>query len=133
MGKPLPKCSKRLTPDQQKVFINNGFTNTLLHAVIKKGWDKKDIDNFIYVYNHNTRSQVKIPVLMVGMTQEIARMKRASARGGQQWQYQRHRSWWNFPWFAEEYPCRIRRSKAATLLQARYRSPQRDPEVPKVN
>ena len=82
MGKPLPKCSKKLTPDQQKVFINNGFTNALLHAVIKKGWDKKDIENFILVYKHNTGSQVKIPVLTVGMTQEIARMKRASAREG---------------------------------------------------
>ena len=81
MGKPLPKCSKKLTPDQQKVFINNGFTNALLHAVIKKGWDKKDIENFILVYKHNTGSQVKVPVLTVGMTQEIARMKRASARG----------------------------------------------------
>ena len=80
MGKPLPKSSKKLTPDQQKVFINNGFTNALLHAVIKKGWDKKDIENFILVYKHNTGSQVKIPVLTVGMTQEIARMKRASAR-----------------------------------------------------
>ena len=82
MGKPLPKCSKKLTPDQQKVFINNGFTNALLHAVIKKGWDKKDIENFILTYKHNTGSQVKIPVLTVGMTQEIARMKRASAREG---------------------------------------------------
>ena len=82
MGKPLPKCSKKLTPDQQKVFINNGFTNALLHAVIKKGWDKKDIENFILVYKHNTGSQVKIPVLTVGMTQEIAHMKRASAREG---------------------------------------------------
>ena len=82
MGKPLPKCSKKLTPDQQKVFINNGFTNALLHAVIKKGWDKKDIENFILTYKHNTGSQVKIPVLTMGMTQEIARMKRASAREG---------------------------------------------------
>ena len=82
MGKPLPKCSKKLTPDQQKVFINNGFTNALLHAVIKKGWDKKDIENFILLYKHNTGSQVKIPVLTVGMTQEIARMKRASVREG---------------------------------------------------
>ena len=82
MGKPLPKCSKKLTPDQQKVFINNGFTNALLHAVIKKGWDKKDIENFILTYKHNTGSQVKIPVLTVGMTQEIARMKRASTREG---------------------------------------------------
>ena len=82
MGKPIPKSSKKLTPDQQKVFINNGFTNALLHAVIKKGWDKKDIENFILTYKHNTGSQVKIPVLTVGMTQEIARMKRASAREG---------------------------------------------------
>ena len=80
MGKPLPKSSKKLTPDQQKVFIKNGFTNALLHAVIKKGWDKKDIENFILVYKHNTGSQVRMPVLTVGMTQEIACMKRASAR-----------------------------------------------------
>ena len=80
MGKSLPKCSKRLTPDQQRVFISNGFTNALMHAVIKKGWDKKDIDDFILLFNHNTKSNVKLPVLTVGMTQEIARMKRASAR-----------------------------------------------------
>ena len=81
MGKPLPKCAKRLTPDQQKIFIAKGFTPGLLHAVIKKGWDKKDIDNFIMTYNFNTKSEVQIPVLTVGMTQEIAHRKRAAGRG----------------------------------------------------
>ena len=81
MVKPTPKCAKRLTTDQQKIFIAKGFTPGLLHAVIKKGWDKKDIDNFIITYNYNTKSQVKMPVLTVGMTQEIARLKRANSRG----------------------------------------------------
>ena len=82
MVRPMPKCAKRLTPDQQKIFIAKGFTPGLLHAVIKKGWDKKDIDNFIITYNFNTKSNVDIPVLTVGMTQEIARRKRANDRGG---------------------------------------------------
>ena len=81
MVKPTPKCAKRLTPDQQKIFIAKGFTPGLLHAVIKKDWDKKDIDNFIITYNYNTKSAIPIPVLTVGMTQEIVCQKRASNRG----------------------------------------------------
>ena len=82
MVKPTPRrTSRTLTPDQQKIFLDKGFTAGLLHAVIKKGWDKRDIDNFILVHNHNTGSHVKIPVLTVGMTQEIARLKRAASRG----------------------------------------------------
>ena len=81
MVKPPRKTSRTLTPDQQKIFLDKGFNVALLHAVIKKGWDKKDIDNYILVHNHNTGSHVKIPVLTVGMNQEIARMKRAANRG----------------------------------------------------
>ena len=81
MVKPQSRTSKTLTPDQQNIFLSKGFNTALLHAVIKKGWDKKDIDNYILVHNHNTGSHVSIPVLTVGMNQEIARMKRAANRG----------------------------------------------------
>ena len=54
MGKPTPKKSRcRLSREEETVFINNGFTATLQHAVIQRGWDKKDIEDFIIMYNHN--------------------------------------------------------------------------------
>ena len=46
----------------------------------RKDGTRRTLKTSFYVYKHNTGSQVKIPVLTVGMTQEIARMKRASAR-----------------------------------------------------
>ena len=81
MVKQQCRTSKTLTLDQQKIFLSKGFNTALLHAVIKKGWDKKDIDNYILVHNHNTGSHVSLPVLTVGMNQEIARMKRSANRG----------------------------------------------------
>ena len=83
MGKPAPehpKHVKKLNKNQMMVFLNNGFSQALASAVIKQGWDKKDIENFILLHNHNTGSQVPIPTLTVGMHQEIARMKRAAKR-----------------------------------------------------
>ena len=81
MGKPTPKkCRRRLSKEEETVFINNGFTATLQHAVIQRGWGKKDIEDFIIMYNHNNNSKIPVPTLTKGMQQEIERQKRASQR-----------------------------------------------------
>ena len=84
MGKPIPKkCRRRLSKEEETVFVNNGFTATLQHAVIQRGWDKKDIEDFIIMYNHNNNSKIPVPTLTKGMQQEIERQKRASQRNQQ--------------------------------------------------
>ena len=60
--------------------MNNGFTLALQHAVIARGWDKKDIKDFIIMYNHNNKSKIPIPTLTKAMQQEIQWQKRASQR-----------------------------------------------------
>ena len=81
MGKPTPKKSRhRLSKEEETVFINNRFTATLQHAVIQRGWDKKDIEDFIIMYNHNNRTKIPVPMLTKGMQQEIEWQKRASQR-----------------------------------------------------
>ena len=81
MGKPTPKkCRHRLSKEEETVFVNNGFTPALQHAVIARGWDRKDIEDFIIMYNHNNKSKIPVPALTKGMQQEIERQKRASQR-----------------------------------------------------
>ena len=81
MGKPTPKKSRcRLSKEEEIVFVNNGFTPALQHAVIKRGWDKTDIEDFIIMYNHNNKSKIPVPALTKGMQQEIDWQKRASQR-----------------------------------------------------
>ena len=81
MGKPTPKKTRhRLSKEEETVFVNNGFTATLQHAVIQRGWDKKDIEDFIIMYNHNNSTKIPVPMLTKGMQQEIERQKRASQR-----------------------------------------------------
>ena len=81
MGKPTPKKSRcRLSKEEEVVFVNNGFTLALQHAVITRGWDQKDIEDFIIMYNHNNRSKIPVPALTKGMQQEIEQQKRASQR-----------------------------------------------------
>ena len=81
MGKPTPKkCRCRLSKEEETVFVNNGFTPALQHAVIARGWDWKDIEDFIIMYNHNNKSKILVPALTKGIQQEIERQKRASKR-----------------------------------------------------
>ena len=81
MGKPKPKkCRCRLSKEKETVFVNNGFTPALQHAVIAEGWDQKDIKDFIIMYNHNNNSKIAVPTLTKGMQQEIEQQKRASQR-----------------------------------------------------
>ena len=81
MGKPTPKkCRHRLSKEDETVFVNNGFTPALQHAVIARGWDQKDIKDFIIMYNHNNNSKIPVPALTKGMQQEIEQQKRASQR-----------------------------------------------------
>ena len=81
MGKPTPKKStRRLSKEEEIVFLNNGFTLALQHAVIARGWDKRDIEDFIIRHNHNNKSNILVPMLTKGMQQEIKRQKRASQR-----------------------------------------------------
>ena len=81
MGKPTPKKSRhRLSKEEDVVLVNNGFTLALQHAVIARGWDQKDIEDFIIMYNHNNKSKIPIHPLTKGMQQEIERQKRASQR-----------------------------------------------------
>ena len=81
MGKPTPKkCTHRLSKEEETVFVNNGFTLALQHTVIARGWDKKDIEDFIIRYNHNNKSKIPVPTLTRGMQQEIEQQKRASQR-----------------------------------------------------
>ena len=81
MGKPTPKKStRRLSKEEEIVFMNNGFTPALQHAVIARGWDKRDIEDFIIRNNHNNKSNIPVPTLTKGMQQEIERQKRASQR-----------------------------------------------------
>ena len=80
MGKPIPKSGKRLDKEQCKIFLDKGFTSGLLHAVIKQGWTKHDVTDYILRHNHNTGSKVPVPAFTLGMLQEIERMKRARNR-----------------------------------------------------
>ena len=81
MGKPTPKkTTRRLSKDEETVFVNDGFTSALQHAVIARGWDRKDIEDFIIRYNHNNNSKIPVPMLTKGMQQEIERQKRTSQR-----------------------------------------------------
>ena len=81
MGKPTPKKStRRLSKEEEIVFMNNGFTLALQHAVIVRGWDKRDIEDFIIRHNHNNKSNILVPMLTKGMQQEIEQQKRASQR-----------------------------------------------------
>ena len=81
MGKPTPKKSAcRLSKEEETVFMNNGFTPALQHAVIARGWDKKDIEDFFIRYNYNNKSKIPVPTLTKGMEQEIEWQKRASQR-----------------------------------------------------
>ena len=81
MGKPTPKKSRcRLSKEEETVFVNNGFTLALQHAVIARGWDRKDIEDFIIMYNPNNKSKIPVPALTKGMQQEIEWKKRASQR-----------------------------------------------------
>ena len=81
MGKPTPKkCRHRLSKEEDVIFVNNGFTPALQHAVIARGWDQKDIEDFIIMYNHNNKSKIPVPPLTKGMQQEIEWQKRASQR-----------------------------------------------------
>ena len=74
------KTSCRLSKEEETVFVNNGFTPALQHAVIARGWDKTDIEDFIIRYNHNNKSNIPVPTLTKGMQQEIEWQKRASQR-----------------------------------------------------
>ena len=81
MGKPTPKKTTcRLSKDEETVFVNDGFTSALQHAVIVRGWDRKDIEDFIIRYNHNNNSKIPVPMLTKGMQQEIEWQKRTSQR-----------------------------------------------------
>ena len=88
MGKSKPKkCRCRLSKEEETVFVNNGFTPALQHAVIARGWDKKDIEDFIIMYNHNNSTKVQVPMLTKGMQQEIEWQKRASQRKSCSWSW----------------------------------------------
>ena len=81
MGKPtLKKTTCRLSKDEETVFVNDGFTSALQHAIIVRGWDKKDIEDFIIRYNHNNNSKIPVPTLTKGMQQEIEWQKRTLQR-----------------------------------------------------
>ena len=81
MGKPTPKKStRRLNKEEETVFVDKGFTPALQHAVIARGSDKRDIEDFIIRHNHNNKSNIPVPTLTKGMQQEIERQKRASQR-----------------------------------------------------
>ena len=81
MGKPTPKKSTcRLSKEEETVFVNNGFTPALQHAVIARGWDKRDIEDFIIRHNHINKSNIPVPTLTKGRQQEIEWQKRASQR-----------------------------------------------------
>ena len=53
---------------------------SLQHAVIQRGWDKKDNEDFIIMYNHNNKCKIPVPTLTKGMQREIEWQKRASQR-----------------------------------------------------
>ena len=81
MGKPTPKKSThRLSKEEETVFVDKGFTPALQHTVIARGWDKRDIEDFIIKYNHNNNAKIPVPTLTKGMQQEIEQQKRASQR-----------------------------------------------------
>ena len=81
MGKPTPKkITRKLSKEEETIFVNNGFTSALQHAVIVREWDRKDIEDFIIRYNHNNNLKIPVPTLTKGMQQEIEWQKRASQR-----------------------------------------------------
>ena len=72
------KTTCRLSKDEERVFVNDGFTSALQHTIIARGWDRKDIEDFIIRYNHNNNSKIPVPTLTRGMQQEIEWQKRTS-------------------------------------------------------
>ena len=74
------KTTHRLSKDEETVFVNNGFTSALQHAIIARGWDRKDIEDFIIKYNHNNNLKIPVPMLTKGMQQEIEQQKRTLQR-----------------------------------------------------
>ena len=76
MGKPTPKKSTRRLSKEEEIV----FTPALQHAVIARGGDKRDIEDFIIRHNHNNKSNILVPTLTKGMQQEIEWQKRASQR-----------------------------------------------------
>ena len=79
MGRPTPKKStRRLSREEEVVFVNNGFTSALQHAVMARGWDKRDIKDFIIRHNHNNKSNIPVPMLTRGMQWKNGWQGRAS-------------------------------------------------------
>ena len=63
------------------MFANQGFTTSLLNAVIADGWTKKDIEDFVLLYNHNQGENIPVPKLTEGMQKEIERRMRSNSAG----------------------------------------------------
>ena len=45
------RARKHLTKKQKDVFLQYGFSKSLLREVIEAGWDQADINNYVLYYN----------------------------------------------------------------------------------
>ena len=77
---PSTKHGPRLPKNLEKIFIEKGFTQKLIKAVVAMGWGKRQIEDYILRYNHREKENVPIPNLDQGMLREIERRQRAAIR-----------------------------------------------------
>ena len=129
MGKPMPKKTKcRLSKEEETVFVNRGFTAALQHAVIQRGWDKRDIEDFIITYNHNNKERIPVPTLTKGMLQEIWVAEEGLTEESYSWNWEIRYS------CSEEYTCSGRGwCKEASQIQAWDSGSPWDKKIPEVN
>ena len=77
---PSTKHGPRLPKKLEKIFIEKGFTQKLIKAVVAMGWGKRQIEDYILRYNHWENENVPVPKLDQGMLREIERRQRAAIR-----------------------------------------------------
>ena len=71
-----PRQQKKL----EKIFIEKGFIQKLVKAVVAMGWGKRQIEDYILRFNHREGASVPVPRLDQGMLCEIERRQRAAIR-----------------------------------------------------
>ena len=55
------RTMKHLTKRQKDIFIQYGFSKTLLREVIAPGWDQVDINNYVLYYNSQVEASLAMP------------------------------------------------------------------------
>ena len=57
----LKRTRKHLTKRQKDIFVQYGFSKSLLREVIAAGWDQVDINNYVLYYNSQVETSLAMP------------------------------------------------------------------------